>query len=130
MFFYLSKIFMFVIKPFNLIAVALILSFTVKPIKWRKRMRVSALVMFIFFTNGFIQNELLLLWEKKAIPLEDIQSQYEVGIVLGGTADSEREPYDRLFFIRGAERITHAVNLYKAGKIRKNLIYGRQGIYF
>ena len=71
-----------------------------------------------------IFNEVLLKWEVPAVPIEEIQGTYEVGIVLGGTADTERAPFDRLYFSKGAERITQAVTLYKAGKIRKILFTG------
>jgi uncharacterized SAM-binding protein YcdF (DUF218 family) len=130
MFFYLSKILLFLIKPFNLIVLALVLSFITKSTWWKKRLRILGFIMLLIFTNGFIQNELLLLWEIKPIPLDQINEKYRVGIVLGGTADSERAPNDRLFFSRGAERITHAVNLYKAGIIDKILFTGGKGYIF
>ena len=124
MFFILSKVLVFFIKPFNLIVLFLLASFIFKSRIWRRRLRVVALVMFLFFTNGFIFDQLLLLWERPAVPIADLKGQYDLGIVLGGTTDTEREPKDRLFFFKGAERVTHALRLYKAGKIKRILFTG------
>jgi uncharacterized SAM-binding protein YcdF (DUF218 family) len=49
--------------------------------------------------------------------------------VLGGTADTDRPPFDRLYFTRGAERITQAVELYNKGVVDKILFTGgRSGL--
>ncbi len=67
----------------------------------------------------------MLLWEKPAISIADLQGNFDLAVVLGGTADANREPKDRLFFHKsGADRITHALNLYHAGKVKKILFTG------
>ena len=53
---------------------------------------------------------------------------YPVGIVLTGVTNLDKTAYDRTFFSRGADRATHAVQLYKLGKIEKILITGGQGL--
>lgn len=65
-----------------------------------------------------------MLWEKPAIALSDLENDYEIAVVLGGTTDVDREPNDRLFFHKGAGRVTHALNLYHAGKVKKILFTG------
>ena len=87
-------------------------------------MRVASVILFLVFTNGFVFNECLMLWEKPAIPIAELDDDYELAVVLGGTTDVDREPKDRLFFHKGADRLTHALNLYHAGKVKKILFSG------
>jgi len=124
MFFVLSKILGYFIKPFNLILISLVLSFFIKSEKWKKRFKWIALILFLVFSNGIILNECLMLWEKPAISISDLDDDYEVAVVLGGTTDVDREPNDRLFFHKGADRVTHALNLYHTGKVKKILFTG------
>jgi len=124
MFFVLSKIFGYFIKPFNLILIFLLVSFFIKNIKWKKRLRWISLGLFLFFSNGIILNECLLLWEKPAVLISALDDSNDLAVVLGGTTDVDREPNDRLYFHKGADRITHALNLYHAGKVKKILFTG------
>ena len=124
MFFFLSKILAYFIKPFNIVLILIGISFLVKNRPFKKRLRWISLGIFLFFSNGIIFNECLMLWEKPAIPLSALANDYEVAVVLGGTTDVEREPKDRLFFHKGADRVTHALNLYHAGKVKKILFTG------
>lgn len=124
MFFILSKILGYFIKPFNLILIFLIASWFFKNKKWRKNLQWISMGLFLFFSNGIIFNECLLLWEKPAIAINELNSDYDLAVVLGGTTDVDREPKDRLFFHKGADRVTHALNLYHAGKIKKILFTG------
>ncbi len=124
MFFVLSKVLGYFIKPFNLIIIFLLISLLIKNVKWKKRLRWTALVFFLIFSNGIIFNECLLLWEKPAIPINQLDDDYDLAVVLGGTTDVDREPSDRLFFHKGADRVTHALNLYHAGKVRKIMFTG------
>ncbi len=130
MFFYLSKILVFLTSPFNLIVIFMALSLILKAARWRRWLRRTAVMLFLVFTIGVIQNEFLLIWEVPAIPLSEIKGVYEVGIVLGGTTDTERAPFDRLYFTKGAERVTQALQLYKEGKIQKILFTGGRSRLF
>ena len=124
MFFILSKILIYLTKPFLLLFAMLMLSFIIKNKRWRKRLRLICLMGFLLVTNGFLISEVMRAWEIPATPLSDLQGEYEVGIVLGGGADVMRKPHDRLFLNKSGERITQAVHLYRAGKIKKILYTG------
>jgi len=124
MFFILSKVLGYFIKPFNLIIIFLLISVMIKKDKWKKRLRWTALVFFLIFSNGIILNECLLLWEKPAVAINQLDDDYDLAVVLGGTTDVDREPNDRLFFHKGADRVTHAINLYHAGKVKKIMFTG------
>jgi uncharacterized SAM-binding protein YcdF (DUF218 family) len=79
--------------------------------------------MLLFFSNEFIVNEFLLLWEKNPVPVSQIEN-YETAIVLTGVTNTRKEALDRVYFQKGADRVLHTVQLYKAGKIKKILISG------
>lgn len=83
--------------------------------------------MLLFFSNDFIANEVMLAWELEATPIAEIKREYEMGIVLTGVTSGYREPADRVYFQKGVDRVTHAVQLYKEGIIHKILISGGSG---
>ncbi len=124
MFFYLSKIFTFLLMPYTQMFIWFILSIILKNRKWKRIFFILGICYLFFFSNRFIVNEALLLWEIPPTPLEQVSDNYVVGIVLGGITNSEKEPRDRVYFFRGAGRITHAVQLYKMGKINNILVSG------
>ncbi len=131
MFFVLSKLLNFLTKPFLVLSLLLILSYVVKNKLWAKRIRIFVLISFLITSNGIIINELMLAWEIAPVALADIpDNTYETAIVLGGTTDPEREPKDRLYFHKGADRVTHAIHLYKAGKVKKILFSGGKSELF
>ena len=56
-------------------------------------------------------------------------SDRTVGIVLSGVIKKEKLPHDRVYFSEGADRLTHAIQLYKAGKVQKIVITGGKGSF-
>jgi uncharacterized SAM-binding protein YcdF (DUF218 family) len=79
----------------------------------------------LFFSNGFIANEFMKAWEIPARRF-DALNRYKLGIVLTG-ATLDLQPDDRIYFQRGADRVTHTVQLYKTGLIEAILISGGTG---
>jgi len=61
------------------------------------------------------------------MPFAEITEQYEYGVVLTGVANNEKTPKDRVYFNKGADRVTHAIMLYNRGIIKKILISGGTG---
>ena len=104
--------------------VLFVVSYFVKNKIWKRRLQWITFGLFMVFSNGFIFNECLTAWEKPAILISDLSDDYDIAVVLGGTTDVNRDPKDRLFFQKGADRVTHAINLYKAGKVKKILFTG------
>lgn len=113
--------------PATLIGIGLLLSLFLKNKKWKKRSLITAIVLFLIFTNDFIINEILLRWEVPPTAFADVPPHYDVGIVLTGVANLQKEPDDRVYFNKGADRVIHAIELYKRGKINKILISGGTG---
>ena len=130
MFFILSKTLLFLLKPFNLILVTMLAGMLFSKRHAGRKMVLASLLMIVLFGNGFLFNTVLLLWEIPASPLTAIPDNCRYAIVLGGTADVEREPRDRLYFNKGAERITQAVNLHRAGKALQILYTGGRSELF
>jgi uncharacterized SAM-binding protein YcdF (DUF218 family) len=126
-FFILSKTLNYLTMIMVAVIVFLFLAAFLKNPKWRKRSFWIGFGMLLFFSNDFIANEVMLAWELEATPIDRIEKRYELGIVLTGVTSGYREPDDRVYFQKGADRVTHAVQLYKSGIIRKILISGGSG---
>lgn len=125
MFFFLSKTLGYLATPLTLIFLCLLLSAFLKSLKWKKWLFRSGLILLWFFTNEFIANEVMRAWE---IPAREIQTlpKYKLGIVLTGVT-IPLKPDDRVYFQRGADRVTHSVQLFKSGYIERILISGGSG---
>jgi uncharacterized SAM-binding protein YcdF (DUF218 family) len=128
MFFFLSKTLSYITMPLVIISILLLLSvFLKKTSKWKSRCFKIALGLLFFLSNDFIANEIVRWWEVPATPFASIQKKYECGILLTGVTKSEMEPSDRVYFSRGADRVTHTLQLYKLGIIKKILVSGGNG---
>lgn len=127
MFFILSKTLSYLTMITVWLAVLLLLYLFLKKPQWKKRCLWAFVAMFFFFSNEFIANEAMQAWELPATPFNQIGRKYAVGIVLTGVTIGPHDPHDRVYFSRGADRVTHAVQLYKLGYIRHVLISGGTG---
>ena len=126
MFFILSKTIAFLVMPFTVVIILLMLSAFWRNPKWKKRFFWAAIVLLLFFSNDFIANEFMRAWEVRTKAYKDMKP-HEFGIVLTGATMSMIMPNDRVYFKRGADRVTHTVQLYKLGLLRKILISGGTG---
>jgi uncharacterized SAM-binding protein YcdF (DUF218 family) len=104
-----------------------ILAISLKRRVLKRMFLLIGIVYLFFFSNRFIINEVLLYWEVPPTPYEHLEDDYEVGIVLGGVTNLDKSPRDRVYFSKGADRIIHAFQLYKMGKIKKILVTGGSG---
>ena len=127
MFFILSKTLQYAFSPLTWVVVALLVArLTSNPAR-RRRWLTAGLAMLFLFGNGFVVNELLRLWEVPATPIAAIRQPYDVAIILTGVTNGERTPRDRTYFEKGADRVTHTLQLYKLGKVKTILITGGSG---
>lgn len=126
MFFVISKLLAFLSRPviwvFALLTFALLSKNPAKKRKWV----IAAFVAFYGFSNSFLVDEFMRLWEIPAIGYQDIREPYDAGIVLGGVISYDPS-INRFQFQRQGDRIIQAVLLYRAGKIRKILFSGGAG---
>lgn len=127
MFFVLSKTLGYLTQPVVIICLLLIVSAILKKPLWKKWLFRIGLGLLLLFSNDFIANEVMNLWEIKPTPFIAMQKKYEYGILLTGITKSQMIPSDRIYFNRGADRVTHSVQLYKLGIIKKILVSGGSG---
>ncbi|MBN8575423.1 MAG: YdcF family protein [Cytophagales bacterium] len=128
MFFILSKTINFLAMPLVLIFLCWIVARFIRNKKWKRRLLVTGVVVLYVLTNDFITNEVARLWEPPAIAYNQLTKTYKLGILLTGVTKGNKEPADRVYFQRGADRIVHALQLYKKGIIEKILISGGSGM--
>ncbi len=128
MFFILSKAVSWIVMPTSLIVLCMAGSlFFKKP--WLKKGLFNLGVFFLFFfTNPLIAKLVMNAWEPEPIEYAQIEKRYRWAIVLAGITEPNRPPYDRAHFNKGADRLMHAIELYKKRKIRKILITGGSGV--
>ena len=105
----------------------MIVSLVLRNARWKKRLFWCSFALLLFFSNEFIANEVMRAWEIDATPYATMQEPYTWGIVLTGVTNNDQEPADRVYFSHGADRVTHTVELYKKGLIKKILITGGEG---
>jgi uncharacterized SAM-binding protein YcdF (DUF218 family) len=126
MFFYASKILMFLIQPMVWVFALLIWSLLTKKPKRRRNLILSSVVIFYIFSNSFLVDEIYRVWEEPAIKIDSITEQYDYAIVLGGVAYYDKS-YNKLGIVRSFDRVLQALELYKAGKVKKIFLSGGSG---
>lgn len=127
MFFILSKTLSYLVMPLTIVCGLLLLSVMLRNMRWRKICFRAGFGLLFFFSNDFIANEIMNAWEISTVPYKDMRP-HALGIVLTGATIPQLKPDDRVYFHRGADRVTHTVQLYKMGLIRKILISGGTGL--
>ena len=116
--------------PFTLIVLALLLGLFLKNPKWKKRLYIAGVIMLLFFSNSFIIDELVRWWEVDPVRIENLDKTYAVAIVLGGFTLTGVEPDDRVHTTSSIDRLLHALQLYREGKVQQILISGGSGLIF
>lgn len=127
MFFILSKTLNYLMMPLVIVTLLFVAAAIIKKVKWKKGLFRIGLVLLLLFSNEFIANELMKVWEIPATPFAEVKKKYTWGILLSGVAKGGMKPDDRVYFQRGADRVTHTLQLYKMGIISKILVSGGSG---
>ncbi|QOI98371.1 MAG: YdcF family protein [Flammeovirgaceae bacterium] len=127
MFFFLSKTLGYLVMPLVLISLLFLLSAFLPTQQWRKRLFWIAFGLLYFFSNEFIANEIMQRWEVPPTPYAQMTGSYRYGIILTGVTSNDAALTDRVFFEHGADRVVHAVDLYKRGLVRKLIVSGGTG---
>ena len=128
MFFFLSKALYFIIQPVNWMVLPLVYAYFGKNKKWKKRCLTITVAASLLFTNHFIMNQCMRLWEVDTILMSDIKEPYDIGILLGGYSNFFIEPSsDRHNYNERGARFFQTYELYKKGKFKKFLLTGGSG---
>ncbi|GHB33820.1 hypothetical protein GCM10008106_13570 [Mongoliitalea lutea] len=112
--------------PLSLVFIGLISGYLLRAKKTGKRLIIISILSLYLFSNQFIINVVLLQWEYKIVPMAEVP-KHDFAIVLTGVVNLSKTTDDRTFFHKGADRITHTLQLYQDKKIDKILITGGQG---
>jgi len=86
----------------------------------------AALLLTLIGTNNALVNEALLAWEVPPVGLSSI-APADAALLLTGVTNAEKSPHDRVYLARGADRFTHALWLWRAGRVRRIVISGGYG---
>ncbi len=125
MFYSLSKIFDFLVMPYNLLFIALIILFI--RVKTRKLRNLVAIVFVGLYlqSNAYFVGRALRLWEYPPQSMDQLDRRYEVGIILsGGLLNSCGSSGGRFELEHGSDRLLTGYLLYKRGICRKLLLTG------
>jgi uncharacterized SAM-binding protein YcdF (DUF218 family) len=128
MFFFLSKTLMHLLLPVVWVLLLLLLAFFSKKQAFRKKCLLAAIVLFLLFSNEWLATRAYSWWEEPVIPVAELTGVYDVGVIMGGFTDAAKEPRDRVYLTSAVDRMMHAVQLYRMGKVKKLLPSGGSGI--
>lgn len=128
MFFFLSKTLDILLTPIFWVFFLLVIYTVFRRRKHSIRLVFASLLILFLISNFVVVNSLVNAWEiqPKPYPTET----YDIGIVLTGVTDGNRDPKDRTYFTKGAERITTPLELYKKGILKKILITGGVNTFY
>jgi uncharacterized SAM-binding protein YcdF (DUF218 family) len=125
MFFLISKILSCFISPITWITALLLYAWLSKNDHLKKKFLKTAVILFLLFSNPFLFDEVMRLWEVPAVASESLP-EYDAGIVLGTILHYDVK-LDKLQFLQQSDRLFQAVELYKKAKIKKIIYCGGTG---
>jgi uncharacterized SAM-binding protein YcdF (DUF218 family) len=129
MFFILSKIFAFVLKPIVWIFICFLISFWTNNEKRKRFLFLSGLVLLILLTNNAFFQLVVRWWEPDPVSINRLKKDYDFLILLGGYSDYETamgKSEFQLGMLFG-NRLNTALQLYKKGKAKKIILTGGSG---
>nr|WP_246455284.1 YdcF family protein [Hymenobacter citatus] len=123
----LSKILFYAIMPAVWLLGLLLAAIVVRQPRWQRRLLMACAVLFVLLTNGALINEALLAWELPPVRPAQLPAQSDAGVLLTGITKGSKSPHDRVYLNTGADRLTNALWLYRAGRIRRIIVSGGSG---
>jgi uncharacterized SAM-binding protein YcdF (DUF218 family) len=127
LFFILSKTLDFVLLPAVWLVALLLGALVAQPGSRAQRRWLQATALLVLVgTNNALVNEAQLAWETPPVPLASL-APADAAVLLTGIAVGNKSPHDRVYLGRGADRFTHALWLYRAGRVRRIIISGGSG---
>lgn len=127
MFFLLSKLLDFLLLPLVWLLVLMLAALVARqPRRARQWMR-AAIALLVLLTNPALINEALLAWERPPVPLASLPRHADAAVLLTGITSADKSPHDRVYLHEGADRLTNALWLYRAGRVRRIIVSGGSG---
>ena len=119
MFFYLSKILLFALKPLIWILIISTWALLSKHELLKKRLSIIAFCLLLLLSNPFLANQTAGLLENHSY--KTLDSHYHIGLVLGGFSKWDSS-LNRTVFFEANDRLMQALSCYHSGKIDKIMI--------
>lgn len=124
MFFVISKIIGFILKPIGILFIGLIYSVSLKNRTKIKRNFLILIVLTYVLTIPAVCSIICDFWEPSPLEIEKLKT-YDYGIVLtGGIINEAKSTGSNIFLGSDGDRIYQTARLYNANKIKKILITG------
>lgn len=121
-FFILSKIFNFIFTPYSWIFALLIWSLLTKKTQQRKKLLIFSILVFYFFSNSFLLDEAMRLWEKPPVKIDTNKQHYTYVVVLGGMMSYYDTKAKQIGFNRSVDRLMQGLKIVNK-KIADTLIF-------
>jgi len=118
MFFVFSKLFDLFTSPINWIVALLLCGLFIRKKKYRRRIIITAMFLFILFTNGRLFVLAISAWSKAYNNPVATAQPYDIAIVAGGSVGYSAQ-WHQLDYNEKGDRITEAIRLYRMGIIKK-----------
>lgn len=125
MFFLFSKLLTYFLSPFSWIVIFLIFSVFSKKANRKRNFLVTAIVLLLLFSNGFLLNEATKRWETPPVNASQLKT-YDYAVVLGGFSSYDTV-YHKLKLTEAGDRIWQTLQLYYQKKAGKIFISGGSG---
>jgi len=129
MFFVLSKLLSFLLKPLIWIIIGLLFSFFLKNVRWKRFFFALSLSMLLLLTNGFLFQHVVKTWEPDPAVLPVERKPFDYIILLGGYSDFQTALGKSEFQLggKGGNRLISALRLYREGWGKRILFTGGSG---
>lgn len=124
MFFFFSKVLLFLFSPLIWIFLLLVWALLTKKPKRRRNLLISSVLLLYLFSNSFLFDEAMRAWELKPSNAGNNQKTYDYAIVLGGVTSYYDKKLKQIGFNRSVDRLMQAIQLYKKGIVKKIVFAG------
>ena len=127
MFFLLSKFLDVLLLPTVWLFLLLIAALVAKQPQRKRQWLWAVCGLLLISTNSALVNEALLAWEMPPVPLAALPPHSDAAVLLTGITQVDKSPHDRIYLNAGTDRLTSALWLYRAGRVRRIIISGGSG---
>ena len=127
MFFLLSKLLDAILLPTVWLLALLLAALVARQPRRQRQWLVAAALLTLISTNPAFVNEAWLAWERPAGPLAALPAHADAAVLLTGITEVSKSPHDRVYLGLGADRLTNALWLYRAGRVRRIIVSGGSG---
>lgn len=121
-FFILSKILNFIFTPYSWIFALLIWALLTKKPQKRKKLLWISISIFYVFSNSFLLDEVMRLWEKPVIKIDPRKQHYTYVVVLGGMMSYYDTGAKQIGFNKSVDRLMQGLKILNRG-IADTLIF-------